>query len=236
MKSKIDICYLCGQKLDSNIDYDHVPPRQFYAKRIRKAHNLNHLLTLPVHKSCNKFYQNDEDYFVHSLAPLAMSSYTGNAIWEDISNQFKRPQGKRIGQMVLKEFEPRPSGLILPNGKIIKRCNGERICRVAWKITRGLFLKEKERFLPKNTPNLFKYISPGEESPPEFSCVSGTPSKGQYPAVFDYKYISFSEINNFHYWAMLFWNELIIVVAFHDPECMCKRCSDEKSRRGIYEL
>ena len=85
MKDEVNICYLCGQKLDANINYDHVPPRQLYAKSIRKIHTPN-LFTLPVHESCNKSYQKDEDYFVHSLAPLAMHSYSGNAIWADISN------------------------------------------------------------------------------------------------------------------------------------------------------
>ena len=38
MENKIDICYLCGKKLKGNIDDDHVPPKQFYAKSIRKMH------------------------------------------------------------------------------------------------------------------------------------------------------------------------------------------------------
>lgn len=38
MENKIDICYLCGKKLKGNIDDDHVPPKQFYAKSIRNAY------------------------------------------------------------------------------------------------------------------------------------------------------------------------------------------------------
>lgn len=45
IKNKIDICYFCGQKLKENIGDDHTPPKQFYAKNIRKIHNPN-LLTL----------------------------------------------------------------------------------------------------------------------------------------------------------------------------------------------
>ncbi len=225
MKGEINACYLCGQKLDVSIDDDHVPPRQFYAKSIRKIHALN-LFTLPVHKSCNRSYQKDEDYFVHSLAPLAMHSYSGNAIWADISNQFKRPQGKTIRQMIRKEFDRRPSGIILPRGKVLKRFNGKRIWRVVWKITRGLFFKEKSQFLPEDTPRLFKIISVDEKPPPEFAYVRDIPSRGQYPGVFDYKYADIAEFNNFHFWAMLFWDKIIMLIAFHDPECPCHKCKD----------
>ena len=220
MKNRIDICYLCGQKLKKNIDDDHVPPKQFYAKNIRKIHNPN-LFTLPTHISCNKSYQMDEDYFVHSLAPLTIGSYSGNAIWMDISKRLKRPQSKKIGLMILKEFDKR---IILPHGEIIKRFNGKRTRRIIWKITRGLFFKETGRFIPEDTPRLFKFISVNEEPPQEFFYISSTPSRGQYPGVFDYKYIDFPKLNNFHFWAMLFWDRLIILIAFHDPSCSCDKC------------
>ena len=222
--SAIDqICYLCGLELGEDIDRDHVPPKQFYAKNLRKVHKLN-LFTLPVHAKCNKFYQKDEDYFVHSIAPLTKGSYSGDNIWNDIARRLRRIQGQRIGQMVLKEFEERPSGLYLPEGKVIKRFDKKRVNRVMWKIVRGLFYKEQASFLPEDTPRLCKFVSVGEEPPPEFQVVRDTPSRGQYPNVFDYKYIVMPELTNFNLWAMLFWDRLIILVAFHDPLCKCAIC------------
>jgi len=156
------ICYLCGQDLEQEVDRDHVPPKQFYPSNIRKNHNPN-LLTLPVHRPSNKSYQKDEDYFVHSIAPLTKGSYSGNQIWQDISNQFKRHQGQRIGQMILKEFESRPSGLYLPKGKVAKRFDPERVWRVAWKITRGLFFKEHGRYLPKKWDGGSKVVNLSEK-------------------------------------------------------------------------
>ncbi|MDO9586024.1 MAG: hypothetical protein Q7I93_06030 [Syntrophales bacterium] len=223
-----NICYLCGQKLEQDVDRDHVPPKQFYPSNIRKKHNPN-LLTLPVHKSCNKSYQGDEDYFVHSIAPLTKGSYSGNEIWQDISNQFKRPQGQRIGEMILKEFESRPSGLYLPSGQVAKRFDPERIWRVVWKMTRGLFFKEHSRYLLDDTPNHYSIISVGEKLPPEFEVVRNTPSRGQYPGVFDYKFVTIPELNKFHFWAMLFWDRLIILIAFHDPDCSCDKCSGNET-------
>jgi len=223
MVNEIETCYLCGNKLDEEIDQDHVPPRQFYGKQLRKKHSPN-LFTLPVHPACNKSYQKDEDYFVHSIAPLTKGSYSGDGIWNDIARQFQRPQGQRIGQMISREFDDRPSGLYLPDGKVLKRFDGERVWRVVWKILRGLFFKEYSRFLPEDTPRLFKVISVGEKPPPEFDAVRNTPSMGQYPNVFDYKFIVIPELNDFHFWAMLFWDRLIKLIAFHDPNCKCEKC------------
>lgn len=53
MGEQIEICYLCGLDLSRDIDRDHVPPKQFYAKELGKKHGPN-LLTLPVHNACNK--------------------------------------------------------------------------------------------------------------------------------------------------------------------------------------
>jgi hypothetical protein len=227
----MNICYLCGQPLSDNADRDHVPPKQFYARELRKNHALN-LFTLPVHRYCNKDYQKDEDYFVHSIGPLAMESYSGKAIWKDISHQFNRPQGERIGKMVSMEFDVRPSGLYLPGEKVAKKFDAERVWRVAWKIVRGLFFKEHGKFLPESTlRNYYKVVSVGEKPPQEFDAVRNTPSRGQYPGVFDYKYVVVPELNNFNLWAMLFWDRLIKMIGFHDPECPCDTC--HKERQGL---
>jgi hypothetical protein len=227
-------CYLCGNELKGETDRDHVPPRQFYARELRKQHSPS-LFTLPVHSSCNKAYQRDEDYFVHAIAPLAMESYSGNAIWKDIAHQYTRPQGVIVGKMILKEFDKRPSGLYLPGGKVVKRFNGERAWRVVWKIVRGLFFKEHLKFLPEDTlTTYYKLVSVGEPPPPEFDAVRDTPSRGQYPAVFDYKYIVVPEVDNFHLWAMLFWDRLIKMIGFHDPECPCPSCQERKERQRCY--
>jgi hypothetical protein len=221
------ICYLCGLAIEKDVCRDHVPPKQFYAKVLRQNHSPN-LFTLPVHSTCNSAYQKDEDYFVHSIAPLTKGSYSGNEIWKDITHQFQRPQGQIIGQMIRKEFEKRPSGLYLPGGKVVKRFDADRIWRIVWKIARGLFYKEHNRYLPEDTPKLFKVVSVGEEPPAKFEAVRNSPSRGQYPAVFDYKYIVIPELDNIHFWAMLFWDRLITLIAFHDPDCSCEICSARK--------
>lgn len=206
---EIKICYLCGNALSGEVDIDHVPPKQFYATNVRKKHSPN-LFTLPVHRKCHEPYQIDEDYFVHSIAPLAMESYTGGEIWKDIVGRRKRPEGNRLHEMVFKEFETKPSGLILPDNKVLKRFNGKRVWRVVWKITRGLFFKEYGHFLPDSTPRVNKIYSEGQRPDSEFDYIRNAPSKGQYPGVFDYKYIVIPELNKFHLWGILFWDKLIM--------------------------
>jgi hypothetical protein len=221
LNEDIAICYLCGKSIGDEVDKDHVPPKQFYARDLRKKYSPN-LFTLPVHSSCNKAYQKDEDYFTHSVGPVAMESSSGRALWKDISNRCKRPQSKRLTQMVLNEFEERPSGIILPFGKVVKRFDGERIWRVVWKIVRGLFFKEIGQVLPENLPMRRLMFSPGETPPSEWDLLLTAPPLGQYPAVFDYRYLGIED--KMYIWAMLFWDRIIMLVGFHVPGCTCREC------------
>lgn len=158
-----------------------------------------------------------------------MESYSGKEIWKDVAQRFSRSQGLRLGRMISTEFDDRPSGLYLPRGKVVKRFDANRVTRVVWKIVRGLFFKEHGRFLPENTLITYrKVISVGEKPPPEFAVVRDTPSRGQYPGVFDYKYIVEPKLDNFTLWAMLFWGSLIKMIGFHDPECECDSCLNMK--------
>lgn len=94
--------------------------------------------TIPVHDQCNKSYQADEDYFVTALMPHARGSCAGDAIYKRALDRYLG--GGKVGlvRKVLAEFEPRPSGLVLPRNQVVQRFDGTRISRVAWKIVRGL--------------------------------------------------------------------------------------------------
>lgn len=146
------ICYLCGQMLDYEneiISPDHVPPKQFYIKKFRKIKNPN-LYTIDVHDNCNKSYQKDEDYFYHSIGPLAIDSNTGVLILEDLKSRFsKHKASKVLGEMVLDEFLQKPSNLILPDNIIGKIYDKDRVNRIIWKIVRGLYFKQYYTFLPQ---------------------------------------------------------------------------------------
>jgi hypothetical protein len=221
--SPLKPCYLCGNFLANPISYDHVPPLQFYAPEIRKKHNPN-LLTIPVHSSCNKGFQHDEDYFVTALAPFANESYAGASVTERIFQKYNQRENIGLVKKVLYEFDPRPSGLALPGGKMVKHFDGRRIQRISWKIVRGLYYHHSGKVLPERTPNSLKFVSPGEAPPPEFDLLAGEPIRGRYPGVFDYKFSAFPEAQNVNLWAMLLWDQIILIVTFHDLLCLCEQC------------
>jgi hypothetical protein len=222
------ICYLCGKSLAQPIDWDHVPPRQLFAKAIRKKHSPN-LLTIPVHAACNKTYQRDEDYFVNTLAPFGLESYGGKAALDDSLGRVKKGQNVGLHKKILGEFERHPSGLLLPDGKVIKRFDGDRMHRVIVKIIAGLHFHHQGEALPLPLKTVStKIYGPDERPPDHFLAFIGRAElkrHGRYKAVFDYAFEKFAEVNNFHYWAMLLWDRIIVVAMFHDPACQCVECS-----------
>jgi hypothetical protein len=225
------ICYLCGKPLTEPLSRDHVPPKQFYADDIREAHSLN-LLTIPVHAACNRAYQHDEDYFVNTLAPFARGPYSGEAFLREVFRKFVAGEKQGLVRKVLQEFEPQPSGLVLPAGLIAKRFEGHRLHRVAWKIIRGLYFHNFDELLPEDTPNTLQIVPPDQPPPREFFALPDDPVWGQYPGVFDYKFAKVPEVHNLNYWAMLLWDRIILIMGFHDPSCNCEHCVEIKARRS----
>ena len=217
------LCYLCGMPLTEPITPDHVPPKQLYAPDVRRVRGPN-LLTIPVHDACNKFYQRDEDYFVQSLVPFARGSYAGNAIYKWMLESYRKGNNAGLVRKVLAEFEPRPSGLILPGNKVVKRFAGDRIARVAWKIVRGLYFHHHQEVLPVDLVTWIAVIPPDQIPPKHFLYFANLPDNkphGIYPGVFDYRFQKFSVE---HYWALLLWDRIIVTVIFHDPTCRYDKC------------
>jgi hypothetical protein len=160
--------------------------------------------------------------------PFARGSEAGNAIYIKALNDFRTGRQVPLTNKVLKEFDPKPSGLVLPGGKIIKRFDGERLKRVAWKMVRGLhFYHHAGEVLPEKWPTLSVQVYAGETPPPpDLLCfVHIAKSRGPYPGVFDYKFDQFPVVKNLHYWSLLLWDRIIIRVIFHDPGCACEKCA-----------
>jgi hypothetical protein len=126
---------------------------------------------------------------------------------------------------VLREFDPRPSGLVLPGNQVVQRIDGERISRVAWKIVRGLYFHHHNEVLRAKGARWVTVTPPNRVPPDHFLVFVNQPdtqSRGQYPGVFDYKLGEYPPEG--HYWALLFWDRIIVTVAFHDPSCTCGKC------------
>ena len=229
-KEKPTHCYLCGRPLSSLASKDHCPPLALFAREIRKQHNISQLVTIPVHENCNASYTRDEEYFVATLVPLARGSGAGDAILAQFMAGTRESDGKlKLARKVLREFELRPGGLHLPSGRIVKRQQGDRIERVAWKIARGLYFHEHGKILPISTPRGCEITPPGQLPPEHFQAVISLPddeTRGRYAAVFDYRFRAFNtDTGKVNYWAFLIWDRIIMIVYSHDPEsCPCPDC------------
>ena len=151
---------------------------------------------------------------------LGLGSYSGNAFYSETLSKFK--QNKKIGliRKILGEFEPRPSGLYLPNNKVLKRFDGVRLSRITWKIIRVLYFYHFKEFLPEGIKKHIRIVSPGEQPPPDFFDIIDEPTKGRDPGVFDYRFADSLDYN-FHYWAMLLWDRIILITDFQYPACKC---------------
>ena len=222
-QSNPKVCYLCGQELVGEINDDHVPPRQFYAQELRRTHSPN-LLTIPTHKSCNSSYQRDEEYFVHTMIPLAKDSYSGQPLFRGVLDAYAQGKKRGLGKRVLEEFDQRPSGLYLPPGQLVKRYDAARVNRVIWKIVRGLFFHREGKVIPDDTPRNINIVDPKVCPPSTFDRLADRPTLGDYPGVLDYKYVQIPEVHDLHYWALLLWDRIIVLTAFHDLGCQCAQC------------
>ena len=223
-------CYLCGRPLSKPTSKEHCPPLALFACKLRQQYNLNRLITHPVHMACNFSYQHDEAYFKATLVPFAPGSVAGDAIYKEAVAGFRTKKQKRVlAEKILREFEPRPSGLDLPSGLVVKRQEGSRIKRVAWKIVRGLYFNHHRAILPEAINVGCTVTAPRQPPPDHFQCVIGlgdNEKHGLYPGAFDYLFRSFeTDHGNRNYWAFIIWDRIIVTVYFHDPwSCQCEDC------------
>jgi hypothetical protein len=117
--------------------------------------------------------------------------------------------------------------LFLPDGKVVKRANHSRVSRVHWKIVRGLYYIETGSVLPVDIDYLVEIREPEHSGSSEmdtfWEAAKAAPSKGQYQAVFAYKYRSLeasrgTERAVVHVWGTLLWDRLMIFLAHLDPD------------------
>jgi hypothetical protein len=106
--------------------------------------------------------------------------------------KFRRMKNRPLVMKILREVEPRPSGLVLPDGKVVKRFDPTRIECVIWKIVRGLFFHHHGKTLPQKLNLTWTFTGPDDGPPPEHFQFfdSNHPSHGKYPGVFVYQFDS----------------------------------------------
>jgi hypothetical protein len=154
-------------------------------------------------------------------------SEAGDKLYKHILNKYRSGEAVGLIKKVLAEFEPQPGGIVLPGNRVLKRFDGERIRRVAWKIVRGLYFHRTGKLLPENLTVAVTLTTQDERPPGHFIAFRDLPDNdelGHYPGVFAYRFQVFPEVQNAQYWALLLWDRVILTVAFHDPRCTCADC------------
>jgi hypothetical protein len=218
------LCYLCGQTITDEPSRDHVPPQQLWSPEIRRQFNVSRLTTLPTHLACNHAYQMDEEYAVRVLASAAYDdSPTARSVVQHGFAKATRGSGVGLHRKMIQSMDARPSGLHLPDGKVLMRTEGARIKRTVWKLIRGLWFLEYGKPLPEDTRYLYDIREPRNEATPEFeefwNKVRAQPSRGEYQAVFAHKHLRLEqEAELLHGWAMLLWDRVIVYCMHFDPD------------------
>jgi hypothetical protein len=229
---------LCGNPIAESEEWnrDHVPPQRLFAKSVRKQYSPQ-LDWLPTHIACNSAYASDEDYFVTALVGQHGTQWA-KAVFEDIRRGVTKGQGIGLIKMILGQF----GKVRTADGAMLFSLDANRANRAIWKIVRGLYTLETDRFLP-DLSFLNIEIVPRSEADrrlpghPWFELVRNTEGLGRHQAVFDYKwlgrYVQDGHVDVFecrgNFMALLFWDALIVLCMFHDPACRCHRCREEGS-------
>jgi hypothetical protein len=224
-------CYLCGQPLGDNYNADHVPPRRIFPSQIRRDLKEN-LLTLKTHPSCQKAYQKDEEYFFNTLLPNALPSAVGPMLAKDFKALIERDKpSRKLSGTILRQFEERPGGLVLPHGLIVQRLQPGRVDRIVWKIVRGLHSHETGNFLSEQQPRAIEIYGPFDhrEIPDYIDALRRQQPKGHTPTCFEYTLVDFSRLPGWngpplHAALITLWQSYLIFQGFHDPSCACDKC------------
>ncbi len=234
-KQILGICYLCGELLSGKVNKDHIPPKQMFSHRDREEQNLSQLQTRPTHESCNKSYQEDENYFADSMATI---SHKINPISDVLKrNEEAENEGTPKRKFIKEVEEVAKAPIYSPEGYIpITVEEPERLKRATWKIIRGLYFIEHQnkKILPENAEYSFdgpitvrnqRLLTPSQFEPEQLiaiykllSALDNRPSMGKYPEIFDYDYNSMSvsqapELRKYT-WVLILHGIIHIVVRF----------------------
>lgn len=217
------ICYLCGDIIQETredakmaISMDHVPPKQFFPKKLRTTMNSN-LQVAPSHKKCNEDYKKDEEYF-YTCMYSAVNRYNpkmAQLIYDDLKRRADKPQMQAMARRLLKNFKKvTDGGIHLPPGTVQLAIDEYRIQRVALKIARGLLYLETNRYMPLENAKDIR-LCLGENEVPELYQLTfkTSPIKGVWRQVFSYKYLEF---DTHHLLSMLFWESFMFCTLFDE--------------------
>jgi hypothetical protein len=212
------ICYLCGKPLGRDRTRDHVPPQSFFPPALRRQKNFSRLDTVWAHAKCNGAFKIDEQYFFHSLAPLARRTEAGPAIWNAIDKPIITPHELRLRRQIAGEFS------VDRWGRVHKTFDQKRIYRIIRKIIRGLWFLRFHTVLSNDLRCDIRVYDPNNRPPQVLlNAIESEPSWGFYPEVFFFKALR-SDEQPIQAWTFVLWDWFVITAVVHEAACKCELC------------
>jgi hypothetical protein len=222
-------CYLCGKAIVKGQSWnrDHVPPQRIFASSVLQRFSTQ-LTWLPTHAECNTAFADDEDYFVTALAGHHDTPWA-RAVIDDIRRGVSKGKGIGLIKTILSQF----GKVIGPDGSRMFALDANRANRAVWKIVRGVYTLETDKFLPIDS-HLHIDIIPRSEVEQAlqnhvwFRYVRNTDPMGKHKAIFDVKWVCRHEgAYRVNLMALLLWDNLTLLSLFHDPSCQCELCTTD---------
>lgn len=146
-------CYLCGG--DNSDTYDHIPPKNIFLEKYR---NIGQdLISVPAHKSCNKQYEKDDEFFRYFILTSALwHSPIAKELWDKkIGKPIHRRQSAGFLNYIRKNIfkvDIYSKGGIYLGKRDVAFIDAKRTNLVLERIARGIYYKLHRNILQLEWP------------------------------------------------------------------------------------
>jgi hypothetical protein len=208
-------CVYCGST--AQLTREHVFPKNLFPPPKPK-----NLITVPACESCNKSYDQDDEYFRAYVVTPAFEETTGRKMWDEkvFGSTLKRsPKLKKVLVDSLRRVEIKSPGGIYLGDRHEIGFSRSRIDRIIEKSVRGLYqhhlknrLRSKSAFDIFFNPKIESLESVGKEFGPLFKMGDGT--------VVQYRFAFVPESPECSIWWLMFYRttHVVVLVNAEDPE------------------
>jgi len=218
-------CVYCGST--AQITREHVFPRNLFPPSRPK-----NLVTVPACESCNKSYDQDDEYFRAYVVTPAFEDPTGRKMWDEKvfgSSMRRSPKLKAMLVNSLRKVEVKsPGGIYLGDRREVG-FSRSRIDRIVEKIIRGLYSHHlRHRLRSKSGFDIF--VDPKLENLKAIIDVGFcAPIKMGDGKVVQYRFAYAPESPEHSIWWLMFYGttHMVVLVNAEEPEA----CRPTKAKR-----
>lgn len=210
------ICYLCGKEITDDNDFDVLPNKDMYGDILSEENAQDVLIYLTVHCKCLNSYKTDENIFTSFLLSITeKSSYKCDYWCEPTDATRKKHENQRPFFGKLDKKTDITKDIPIPEKKLLIIYNRQKMSQIIWKICRGVYFHEFNKFIPEDCEHRIIIFFPGDPIDSICDFIIKEPSRCMNDIIFDYKYIV---CKNEVLFALLFFSTTIALVSITLPE------------------